>query len=122
MPPTVTAAEPVTQTSAHAAAHALPGETDYHALNAMLNLYGPNGEIQFDKLAQSMGAHGERVSDAAQLRAAVAASRAASLRSAPKDSSITSPAQTPVVVWPKCSIIAPVREISLVLLRVQGLT
>lgn len=29
------------------------GETgevlDYHALNAMLNLYGPNGEIQFDK-------------------------------------------------------------------------
>ena len=22
---------------------------DYHALNAMLNLYGPNGEIQFDK-------------------------------------------------------------------------
>ncbi len=28
-----------------------PSETqlDYHALNAMLNLYGPNGEIQFDK-------------------------------------------------------------------------
>ncbi|WP_072845081.1 class 1b ribonucleoside-diphosphate reductase subunit alpha [Rhodococcus tukisamuensis] len=25
------------------------GELDYHALNAMLNLYGPNGEIQFDK-------------------------------------------------------------------------
>lgn len=24
-------------------------ELDYHALNAMLNLYGPNGEIQFDK-------------------------------------------------------------------------
>ena len=24
-------------------------EMDYHALNAMLNLYGPNGEIQFDK-------------------------------------------------------------------------
>ena len=22
---------------------------DYHALNAMLNLYGPDGEIQFDK-------------------------------------------------------------------------
>ena len=22
---------------------------DYHALNAMLNLYGPNGEIQFGK-------------------------------------------------------------------------
>ncbi len=35
-------------TTAHATAHALPGETDYHALNAMLNLYGPNGEIQFD--------------------------------------------------------------------------
>ena len=49
MSPTVTAAEPVSQTSAHATAHALPGETDYHALNAMLNLYGPNGEIQFDK-------------------------------------------------------------------------
>jgi ribonucleoside-diphosphate reductase alpha chain len=47
--PTVTAVEPVTQTAAHAAAHALPGETDYHALNAMLNLYGPGGEIQFDK-------------------------------------------------------------------------
>ncbi|MFV0252618.1 MAG: ribonucleotide reductase N-terminal alpha domain-containing protein, partial [Beutenbergiaceae bacterium] len=24
-------------------------EMDYHALNALLNLYGPNGEIQFDK-------------------------------------------------------------------------
>src|SRR5690606_19626339 len=24
-------------------------QLDYHALNAMLNLYGPNGEIQFDK-------------------------------------------------------------------------
>jgi ribonucleoside-diphosphate reductase alpha chain len=24
-------------------------EMDYHALNAMLNLYGPNGEVQFDK-------------------------------------------------------------------------
>ncbi|WP_327213052.1 ribonucleotide reductase N-terminal alpha domain-containing protein, partial [Rhodococcus sp. Leaf225] len=24
-------------------------ELDYHALNAMLNLYGPNGEIQFEK-------------------------------------------------------------------------
>ncbi len=43
MSPTVTAAEPVTTTP-----HPLPGETDYHALNAMLNLYGPNGEIQFD--------------------------------------------------------------------------
>ena len=46
MSPTVTATEPVTTTTA---AHALPGEMDYHALNAMLNLYGPNGEIQFDK-------------------------------------------------------------------------
>ncbi len=43
MPPTVTAAEPV------AAPHALPGETDYHALNAMLNLYDKDGKIQFDK-------------------------------------------------------------------------
>src|SRR5699024_8508092 len=24
-------------------------QMDYHALNAMLNLYGPDGEIQFDK-------------------------------------------------------------------------
>ena len=43
MPPTVTA-EPVTS-----GAHALPGETDYHALNAMLNLYDADGKIQFDK-------------------------------------------------------------------------
>ncbi|WAC90068.1 class 1b ribonucleoside-diphosphate reductase subunit alpha [Mycobacterium sp. Aquia_213] len=43
MPPTVTA-EPVTT-----GAHALPGETDYHALNAMLNLYDADGKIQFDK-------------------------------------------------------------------------
>ena len=41
--PTVTAAEPVT-TGARA-----PGETDYHALNAMLNLYDADGKIQFDK-------------------------------------------------------------------------
>jgi ribonucleoside-diphosphate reductase alpha chain len=41
--PTVTAAEPV------AAPHALPGETDYHALNAMLNLYDNDGKIQFEK-------------------------------------------------------------------------
>jgi len=26
-----------------------PSGMDYHSLNAMLNLYGPNGEIQFDK-------------------------------------------------------------------------
>lgn len=45
MPPSVTAAEPVT-TGGH---HALPGETDYHALNAMLNLYDADGKIQFDK-------------------------------------------------------------------------
>ncbi len=44
MPPTVTAAEPVTT-----GAHALPGETDYHALNAMLNLYDADGKIQFDR-------------------------------------------------------------------------
>ncbi|GJF10423.1 ribonucleoside-diphosphate reductase subunit alpha [Mycolicibacterium cyprinidarum] len=44
MSPTVTAAEPVTT-----GAHALPGETDYHALNAMLNLYDADGKIQFDK-------------------------------------------------------------------------
>ena len=48
MPPTVTAAEPVTT-----GAHALPGETDYHALNAMLNLYDADGKIQFDKDVQA---------------------------------------------------------------------
>jgi ribonucleoside-diphosphate reductase alpha chain len=42
--PTTVAAEPVT-----AGAHALPDETDYHALNAMLNLYDGDGKIQFDK-------------------------------------------------------------------------
>ncbi|MDT5150475.1 MAG: ribonucleoside-diphosphate reductase alpha chain, partial [Mycobacterium sp.] len=44
MPPTATATEHVTS-----GAHALPGETDYHALNAMLNLYDADGKIQFDK-------------------------------------------------------------------------
>ena len=44
MSPTVAAAEHVTS-----GAHALPGETDYHALNAMLNLYDADGKIQFDK-------------------------------------------------------------------------
>ncbi len=45
MPPSVTTAEPVT-----VAGHgALPGETDYHALNAMLNLYDADGRIQFEK-------------------------------------------------------------------------
>jgi ribonucleoside-diphosphate reductase alpha chain len=42
--PTVTAAEPVT-----ASPGGLPGETDYHALNAMLNLYDADGNIQFEK-------------------------------------------------------------------------
>ncbi|SFF30491.1 ribonucleoside-diphosphate reductase alpha chain [Flavimobilis marinus] len=32
-----------------AAPAATEPELDYHSLNAMLNLYGPNGEIQFDK-------------------------------------------------------------------------
>ena len=50
MPPTVTAAEPVTPAAAHGA---LPGETDYHALNAMLNLYDADGKIQFDKDVQA---------------------------------------------------------------------
>jgi ribonucleoside-diphosphate reductase alpha chain len=45
VPPSVTTAEPVT-----VAGHgALPGETDYHALNAMLNLYDADGRIQFEK-------------------------------------------------------------------------
>jgi ribonucleoside-diphosphate reductase alpha chain len=42
--PTTVATEPVTT-----AAHALPDETDYHALNAMLNLYDADGKIQFEK-------------------------------------------------------------------------
>lgn len=46
MPPPVATAEHVTTTPAHAAGQ---GETDYHALNAMLNLYDENGRIQFDK-------------------------------------------------------------------------
>jgi ribonucleoside-diphosphate reductase alpha chain len=41
--PTVTAAEPV------ATRPAQQGEMDYHALNAMLNLYDADGKIQFDK-------------------------------------------------------------------------
>jgi ribonucleoside-diphosphate reductase alpha chain len=43
VPPTVTA-EPVA-----AGTHVSPEETDYHALNAMLNLYDKDGRIQFDK-------------------------------------------------------------------------
>ncbi len=47
MPPTVTA-EPVTA-GAHPSLPGSPPETDYHALNAMLNLYDADGKIQFDK-------------------------------------------------------------------------
>ncbi|KIQ08138.1 class 1b ribonucleoside-diphosphate reductase subunit alpha [Rhodococcus sp. MEB064] len=42
MAPTITDSSPAV--SRHEDA-----ELDYHALNAMLNLYGPNGEIQFEK-------------------------------------------------------------------------
>ena len=45
MPPTVTAAEPVTPPRRARCR----GESDYHALNAMLNLYDADGKIQFDK-------------------------------------------------------------------------
>ena len=48
MPPTVTTADPVAAPAGHGSA-----ETDYHALNAMLNLYGPDGNIQFDKDVQA---------------------------------------------------------------------
>ncbi len=43
MAPTITDAAPVPTTVRG------DGDMDYHALNAMLNLYGPNGEIQFEK-------------------------------------------------------------------------
>ncbi len=46
--PTTVAAEPVT-TGTHAHAAGNPAETDYHALNAMLNLYDADGKIQFEK-------------------------------------------------------------------------
>ncbi|GHG57005.1 ribonucleoside-diphosphate reductase subunit alpha 2 [Flavimobilis marinus] len=39
----------VTDLGMTAAPAATEPELDYHSLNAMLNLYGPNGEIQFDK-------------------------------------------------------------------------
>ena len=42
MAPTITEVAPVNAVRSD-------GDLDYHALNAMLNLYGPNGEIQFDK-------------------------------------------------------------------------
>ncbi len=47
MSPTVTA-EPVTS-GAHPHLSGGPAELDYHALNAMLNLYDADGKIQFDK-------------------------------------------------------------------------
>ncbi|MFV0252525.1 MAG: class 1b ribonucleoside-diphosphate reductase subunit alpha [Beutenbergiaceae bacterium] len=40
--------EPAIETSALTPAGS-SSEMDFHALNALLNLYGPNGEIQFDK-------------------------------------------------------------------------
>ncbi|MGO9155917.1 class 1b ribonucleoside-diphosphate reductase subunit alpha [Mycobacterium sp.] len=46
MPPTFTA-EPVTAVHPHFSGG--PAELDYHALNAMLNLYDKDGKIQFDK-------------------------------------------------------------------------
>ncbi|HET9875491.1 MAG TPA: class 1b ribonucleoside-diphosphate reductase subunit alpha [Mycobacterium sp.] len=51
MPPTVATAEPVAATT-HSSAPAA-GELDYHALNAMLNLYDADGKIQFDKDVQA---------------------------------------------------------------------
>ena len=48
MPPIVSAVEPVTS-GAHLRPGFGPGEHDYHALNAMLNLYDADGRIQFDK-------------------------------------------------------------------------
>ena len=30
-------------------------DMDYHSLNAMLNLYGPSGEIQFERTAKLPG-------------------------------------------------------------------
>ena len=49
MPPTVTAAEPVTSAAPGTSPGSGVGEVDYHALNAMLNLYDADGKIQFDK-------------------------------------------------------------------------
>ncbi|WP_292975761.1 class 1b ribonucleoside-diphosphate reductase subunit alpha [Mycobacterium sp.] len=46
--PTTVAAEPVT-TGTHAHSPGGSAETDYHALNAMLNLYDADGKIQFEK-------------------------------------------------------------------------
>ncbi|WP_343708364.1 ribonucleotide reductase N-terminal alpha domain-containing protein, partial [Mycobacterium sp.] len=47
MPPTVAAEAVTSGTHAHFVGGS--GETDYHALNAMLNLYDSDGKIQFDK-------------------------------------------------------------------------
>ncbi len=49
MPPTVTAAEPVISAAPGTSPGSGVGEVDYHALNAMLNLYDADGKIQFDK-------------------------------------------------------------------------
>ena len=49
MPPTVTAAEPVTSAAPGTSPGSGVSEVDYHALNAMLNLYDADGKIQFDK-------------------------------------------------------------------------
>ncbi|WP_430333397.1 class 1b ribonucleoside-diphosphate reductase subunit alpha [Rhodococcus sp. ACT016] len=50
MAPTITDSAPAGSVERAAAQpDASAGELDYHALNAMLNLYGPNGEIQFEK-------------------------------------------------------------------------
>jgi ribonucleoside-diphosphate reductase alpha chain len=54
VPSTVTTADPVTAAAGHGLSHPSGhGEIDYHALNAMLNLYGPDGKIQFDKDVQA---------------------------------------------------------------------
>ncbi|WP_308478719.1 class 1b ribonucleoside-diphosphate reductase subunit alpha [[Mycobacterium] burgundiense] len=49
MSPTVTAAEPVVTSGAQPAHSGGQTELDYHALNAMLNLYDADGKIQFEK-------------------------------------------------------------------------
>ena len=46
-----------TVTTEHTQASATQSGLDYHALNAMLNLYGPEGEIQFDKDREAANAY-----------------------------------------------------------------
>ena len=46
-----------TVTTEHQQATAQQTGMDYHALNAMLNLYGPNGEIQFEKDREAANAY-----------------------------------------------------------------